>query len=462
MKNILLTFILLTPIVLSSEETVSIKKMTIKDALSGAYNHDQVKAARQEAESTHEQYVQAKAGMLPTINLQGSYSNNKTTNSGDLNSSYKAPQTKTGKSAIVLSQNVYQGGATFGKMDEADATIKKTWSDLQKTEQTTLKDAASAFFDVFAAIENIEVSKANLDFTKRQFDSTLEKQKVGEETITNVKAAEAQYFKAKAEYDASIATLESLKADFLYKTTLQAPNDLVKPNVEDFIPKTLPIAQDVALSNHYAIKSSENNIKIVDAKISQATGSFLPKIDLEARADSNSTNTGGDLSSANGVGRPGTMQSKDWQWSLSASIPIYEAGEKRSQLRQLNKSKSSAYLALQSIRDQVKSAVKSAWIKVSSLKDQVEAYKEVVAASKLAVNGLMEEHKAGSKTLLDVLQEQSKYFSAQKQLVDSEKEYFKSAYDLLFTMGVLNVDNLKLNVAKYDPSKDYEEVRKRF
>ncbi|MBP9753319.1 MAG: TolC family outer membrane protein [Proteobacteria bacterium] len=461
MRSVLLTFVFSVPIFLQSADTVEkVKKMTINDALCGAYNHDKNKAAREETEAGHEQYVQARAGMLPTLGLQGNYSDNKKENSGDLNGSAKGPRTKTKRGSVVLSQNIFEGGKTFAKMDEADATIKKSWSELQKAEQTTLKDAATSYLDIFAATQNIDIAKGNLDFSKQQFESTSEKQKVGEETITNVKAAEAQYFKGKAEYEASIAQLQSLKTDFKYKTNLEAPNSIEKPNINDVLPKTLDIAQDIALSNHYAIKSAENEISIVDAKITQVSGSFLPKIDLEARGDSSSTNTAGDLSPT--AATPGTIQSKDWQLTLSASIPIYEAGANRSQLRQVYKKKSSAQIGLQTTREQLKAAVKAAWIKVKSLEEQVDAYRQVVAASKMAVNGLMEEHKAGSKTILDVLQEQTKSFNAQKQYVESEKEYFKSVYELLFTMGILNVSKLKLNVTEYDPSKDYAEVRKRF
>ncbi len=109
MRSVLLTFVFSVPIFLQSADTVEkVKKMTINDALCGAYNHDKNKAAREETEAGHEQYVQARAGMLPTLGLQGNYSDNKKENSGDLNGSAKGPRTKTKRGSVVLSQNIYQ------------------------------------------------------------------------------------------------------------------------------------------------------------------------------------------------------------------------------------------------------------------------------------------------------------------------------------------------------------------
>jgi outer membrane protein len=435
-----------------------VKLMTLYDALTGAYTHDLNQAAREQVHAEHERLVQAKADFLPTLSLQGQYQDDNSKNSGVNGST--SPNTRNESASLVFNQNLSNGGASFCKLDEANARIKKSWMDtLQKTEQSVFKDAANSFFDVLSAIKAIKVAKANLDFLQKQFESMNEKHKVGEETITNVKAAEAGYYKGKADYDASIANLESLKADFKFKTTLNSPNDFEKPVLASFMPTTIDIAIDIALMNHYAIKSAQCDVDVATAQAGQAKGGLLPKIDFQAKGSKQKQDRWGDLGI---MGQPGVSNTNDFQFTVTASVPIYEAGAVRSQIRQAYKQKTAAEISLQNVKRQITSAVKSAWINLKSLESQVSALEKVVSASKLAVDGLTEEQKAGTKTILDVLQEQNKYFNYQKQLIDAERDYLKGCVTLLFTMGVFNHEKLSLKVITYDPSKDLEDAKGRF
>ncbi|CAO5674559.1 MAG: Outer membrane efflux protein BepC [Holosporales bacterium] len=448
MKTLFIAFLLSLP-VLANPDTM-VKKMTIQDALKASYHTDKNKAARDGVRSTHEKYVQARADFLPQAKAKTSYTKSKTK---DANTGVDNGVNQSRSMGASIEQNIFQGGATVAKIKGADAEIKKAWEELEKTEQESYQEAAQAYLDLIMYKQLIDVAAGNLKFVKKAYEDAEQKHKAGEETITMVEAAKAEYFKGEANFESSKNDLESKKADFLYKTTLTAPNDLKDPDVEAMLPKTLEAAQGVG-ENHYGLKSIKAQMDGAQAKADEATGGLLPKVDLS-------------LSANRSIGKQSafmpTADQTNTSLTLSAEMPLYEGGAIRSQIRQAAQSKSQARLSFENLKIQIRSNITQAWIAVNNLRSTVNAYKKVVAASQLAVNSLVEEQKAGSKTLLEVLEQQRKLVENQRQLIDAQNKFQKACFGLLSAMGTLNAKGMNIQVDnQFNRESEYEQTKRNF
>ena len=69
-----------------------------------------------------------------------------------------------------------------------------------------------------------------------------------------------------------------------------------------------------------------------------------------------------------------------------------------------------------------------------------------------------EEFLAGNKTTLDVLTAEQDLFSAQVDLVKAEQAVILNSYQLLATIGRLDVETLGLKVNVYNPSAEYKDM----
>lgn len=458
-KTILFSFTIFTSVI-SAEPSF----FTIKEAFIAGYKNKKMKSSLESTKASHEKYVQARSGFLPKVTLNASHSRNKQikTNDGStaLQKGFNDSFAKQG--GATLTQNIFNSGGTLAAVRGAKAQIQKAWFDFEKTEQENFKDIAEVFLSIIAAKRKVEIAEGNIEFLKKQYETAFEKHKVGEETMTNVSASEADLYKGKAEYETAKGTLQSLKEQFKQITLIEAPEKFLSPNATEILPLDSKKQSADFLEDHYAIKSIKAGIDASQAEADQVSSGLLPKVDFSLSADRNETNEKN--SAFNNASGRGREYSTNFAAKTEISMPLYEGGEVRSKRREALKNITAARVSLENTKAELETNITNAWIKVRSLESKHKAMLEVVKASKRALDSVSEEQKAGSKTLLDVLEQQQKYFEAQKQLVETEQEYLKSCYDLRATMGILNAKALKLSVEMNDKDleSDYAGMRKQF
>jgi len=85
-----------------------------------------------------------------------------------------------------------------------------------------------------------------------------------------------------------------------------------------------------------------------------------------------------------------------------------------------------------------------------------EANRQQVKASEIAFEGVQQELEVGSRTTLDVLDQQQELLNARVSLVRSERDEIVAGYTLLASVGKLTAQELQLPVQVYDPKGNYE------
>src|SRR5690606_37424430 len=110
-------------------------------------------------------------------------------------------------------------------------------------------------------------------------------------------------------------------------------------------------------------------------------------------------------------------------------------------------------------RDQVRAAVASAWTQYEAAQRSIQANRQIVAAARLALEGVMAERDVGQRTTLDVLNAQADVIDAQVALAAAERDGVVASFAIASATGRLSAAQLGLKVRLHDPREHYHAVR---
>ena len=141
------------------------------------------------------------------------------------------------------------------------------------------------------------------------------------------------------------------------------------------------------------------------------------------------------------------------------NIPIYDGGEIRARVRQAKHTQVSRLQEIEQARTETQANVTTAWSRLMAARAQLKSDKVQVEANSMALEGVREEEKVGQRTLLDVLNAEQEYLSAQIDLVTTRHELVVASYQVLAQTGSLSAEVLELGSDVYDPEAHYVEAR---
>ena len=222
--------------------------LTVRDALVAAYkNNKELLVTRQSVIAKHESIVQAKGGFRPTVkaSLTDTYSDGM--NKTDATSVHQYSRGKNRSATVVASQNLFKGGSDWASVSKTEHDILNFWAQLKDKEQEIFLNVIKAYLSLYAKFATVEVYKANLAFTKHQFESASTKRRVGEETVTQESLAEAKYREAESRLATGLSDLEAARAVFEQLTGLVAPESVERPKEPVEVPPSAELLQEIAL-----------------------------------------------------------------------------------------------------------------------------------------------------------------------------------------------------------------------
>jgi outer membrane protein len=175
-------------------------------------------------------------------------------------------------------------------------------------------------------------------------------------------------------------------------------------------------------------------------------GQLLPQVSLSGSLDSSSSSgaVNGETSSA--------------AISTQISVPIYEGGAVRAQIRQAKEGRQAKLQNIEQARIQARSDVMTAWAALEASRAQLIANQTQVESARIALEGVRAELQVGQRTEIDVLNAQSTLNNAQLQLVTTKRDIVVNSYTVLQTMGRLSVEAIGVNVPVYDVQRHYEDT----
>ena len=409
---------------------------TFTAALKKAYDtNPELNAERESLNISEQELKVSRSSYLPTVTLEGTKSQedtDKLTNQSGGNASID--DVDPSSQSITITQTLVDFGRG-AELAKSKIGIELAKAKLKKKEQDILYKAVDAYTGLISAKEKYEINVSNVNLLDRQVETDRIRLERGRVTLSDVAQSESSLAEAQAKliqaendlltsrlnYDNVIGQLFSI--DNLDKNSITTP----------ILPTQLRDAIDT---------SKKNNPDLIIAQLEYEQSK---KDTISSRSDLAPTaKLSFDRSKTNDLSSTYDERDKD---ILKATVtwPFYSGGKNYANL---NKSKSlelQKSLLLNNMTKKIQTNVASAWSNYQSNQSLLNSVRAQVDAAEIANEGIVAEYNSGSdRTTLEVIQSNSLLLNAQISLVDSEKNYILSQFNLLKSIGLLNNDYLKI------------------
>lgn len=417
---------------------------SLNEALVKAYQtNPQLASERANLRATDEEVAQAIAQWRPRISISADYTNFKTESKTDPLVTSLEAKTRSWGADIIASQTVFAGGRILAQRRQADAQVRAGRARLHATEQGIFLDTVSSYMNVVRDESVLKLNQTNVELLKKQLEAAQARFEVGEITRTDVAQAEARLSAGLSSLTAAEAALKASRL-FYERTVGEAPGTLDAKPALPTLPASEDEARQVANKINPSLVAAREAEEGARAGIDFAVGQMLPTVTVEA-----SYGRSGQERGLETIG-------DETRVTARATVPIYQGGAEWSGIRQAKELNNKARLDVEDARRATDEGVSNAWESYRAAAAQSEANRQQVKAAEIAFEGVQQELEVGSRTTLDVLNQQQELLNARVALVRSERDEVVASYGLLAAVGKLTAQELQLPVQVYDPTGNYD------
>jgi outer membrane protein len=426
---------------------------TLSDAIRLAYqSNPALRAQRAQLRQTDEDYVQARAGLGPQVNVQaqGAYHNSRVDQpaspfggAGVLD--YHAG---TGSADLSIVQPLYTSGAARAQVQGAAATVLSGREDLRQAEAQLLHDVITAYVDVRRDRETLKVLQDGVEALTRDFEEIRAKGAAGQLTKTDVAESEARLLAARAQLDLAQGRLNVSVAEYV-DVIGQSPGELEPEPDLPGLPKTVDAAFDAAERNNAQLLSAVQAERAAREQVDQAKAATGPTVALKLDANL-------------GPEEPYLVHPYDKDLSVSAiyNQPLFTSGMNSSRIRQALERDNQAQLNVETRRRGVVQQVARAWSALVSTDRALDIQQKQVDVEQAAVAGNRIEQRVGTRSTFELMNAEFELTDSRLQLLQNRHDAYIARAELLAAMGLLETRFLSPGAQLYDPKAPLERVER--
>ncbi len=417
-------------------------------------NDPQLQAAAYRKDATGENTRQAWSNLLPTISGRATRNwGNATTKIGEVQFPDGSVQPRSKQDSDIdtefysfdLRQSLY-AQSNYENLDIARGQVSQAEATYNIAYQDFLVRVAGGYFSVLTAQDGVIFAEAEEKALQRQFEQAEQRFEVGLTAVTDVHEARASYDNARARAIVSRNNLADTKEALVELTgqyfddydPLQEVLPLVKP-----LPESAEEWVDIAMQYNPTVIFAHMGVEIADANIRLQRSGHYPTLDLVGSLN-RFTNNKRAFTSLTGENFATTeIGSDDNQIGLQLSVPLYQGGLITSRTRQAR------YLlnAVNEDLDQRQRAVvrntKNSYRAVIAGIEQVGAFGQAMISAESALEATQAGFEVGTRTIVDVLIAQQRYFQAQRDNSLARHTYIVDHLRLKAAAGVLAQEDLQ-------------------
>ena len=427
-------FLLNTLLILFFFNTVSAEnhlKFFIDSALK---NNLKLNAERKNQKSIKENINISRSEFLPSISLSGDQSSLESTNrTNQSGSNLSDTNLSTETTTVSVDQKIFQGFKGYNSLKKSELEVKKSDFKLKQTEQQTILDSASAFFDLIFKTKNQEFNLSNVNLFERQVESDSARLQKGEITLTDLAQSESSLAGANANLIKAKTELLASKTNFERIIRKKTPNSI---NINERVEIDLPSTLNEAIEN-----AKLNNADLIIAKLEYQIAEKDLNIEKAKLSPSASIN----YSKSENKGFSSTIDQVD-QETVKATItwPIIKGGENISSIKKSSLKKQRFLLLSEDAENRVVTETTNVWSKYQSSESVLIATEAQLKAAEIANEGITLEYDSGNtRTTLEVIQSRSLLLDARIAFAKAQRDFMISKFELAFQLGTLSLNSIK-------------------
>ena len=401
-------------------------------------NDPQIRAAEAAYQAALEATPQARASLLPQVNLSGQVTDQEqdvsnVDGTGFLqNTTYESDVTGW---TLSLNQSIYNH-QFWVQLSQAGDTVAQADAELAAARQDLFIRTAVAYFTVLAAEDNLKFAQAEKEAIARQLEQTQRRFEVGLIAITDVKESQAQYDLAVASEIEAINLLDNARESLQVLTGQYLENldplgerlELAKPT-----PMDIDAWEERALEQNLTLQGVRFATERARREIARQRGGHYPTFDLVATYGETSTDGG----------RFGTNDSQDTVIGVQANLPIFSGGRTSSLTSQARSLFQQAQENLEQQRREVSRLTRASYLNVLSDISRVKALEQALISTRTAAEATQAGFEVGTRTSVDVLLALRETYRAERDYAGARYTYIQNTLRLKQAAGSLSREDLE-------------------
>ena len=413
----------------------------------------QLSAAESSREATREGAVQARAAMLPQINGEASYTKSRSDSEsidatpdgsgGVVFGPSNGNSDTTSRNLTVNARQMLYDRANFSRLKAQNALSQASDFQLESAGDTLITRTSAAYFNVLVQLETLAAAEAAETALKKQFDFASKRLEVGLAPITDVHEARAHFDSARAN---TILARNAVEDGYqaLVEITGQPVRNL-QGLPANFQPE-LPSAQGgdgwvkAAIDNNPALRAKQLQVESTEANVETARAGHWPSLYLNGSYGDR--NISGDRTS-NDFTFPADNSSRGPSLGIVLSVPIFSGGAVQSGVRQALARRDVAGDELEQQQRALVRNTRNAYQALVAGVSEVEARRLALFSAQAAYDASQVGLEVGTRTVLDVLNNQRSLFTAQQAYAQARYNFLQNRLLLEQQAGMLDVTDVQ-------------------
>ncbi|MGE4123997.1 MAG: TolC family outer membrane protein [Pusillimonas sp.] len=412
--------------------------LTLSQAWQAALQNDPTyKAAISEREAGQTNRAQGLAGLLPQVNA----SYGRTRIRGDLetqdirgNDVSEDLRYMSGVKEIRATQPVFNW-TRIAEYRQGQARADYSLAVFDTKAKDTSVRLLNRYFQTLLSFEQLKLSQSKLDANEKQVVAAQRRFDGGEGTVTDV-------YEAKSRRDLSRAdVIQAEDALVVARRELQemlgsSPVELTTLSA-DFKPRPLQPATQaewlaMAMAANGEVRAGAEGVRITSQEIDRAFGGHLPTVDLVASRRDVSNET---ISTRN-------QDSDTTSVGIQVNLPVFSGGLTSAQVTQARHNRDRASEELAATRERIAVEVTRQYQAVVSGAQRIGALEVAVASNKAALLAVEKSFEAGTRSIIDILDSQDRFYRSQLDLAQARLEYVLARLTLSGVANTLDASTI--------------------
>ncbi len=397
-------------------------------------NNLKLNAERENNKSIKQNVNISRSEFLPSLSISADQTSSQSFNRTDQTGSNLPDANNDNESkSISVDQKIFQGFKGYNSLKKSELESKQADFKLKQTEQQTILDTASAYFDLIFKTKNEKFNLANIDLFERQVESDNARVQKGEITLTDLAQSESSLAGANANLIKAKTELLASKTNFERVTREKITNtENLNERIDIELPKTIKDALEITKLNNLDLLIAELDYKIAERELNIEKSKLSPSASINYSKSENN-----DFSSS--------IDKVDEE-SVKATItwPIIKGGKNISSIKRSSLNRQKTSLLLQDTKTKVVAETTNAWSEFQSSESVLIATEAQLKAAEIANEGITLEYDSGNtRTTLDVIQSRSLLLDARIAYAKAERDFTISKFALAFQIGSLTLNSIK-------------------
>ncbi len=423
-RNLLLANLI---VALLASFTVPAAAETLTQAVARAVaRFPEIQGSLSRREAIDAQVGQARAELLPSVNVAVGEGREKSNNAGTRQFFGDDPTLTRREADIVVSQLLFDGGVATGQVSRFGARAKAAGFEVTNTAQSVALRAGQAFIEVRRLREQLRIAHENVALHERSLGDVTMLANSGRGHRADAVQAEARLALARSEVEQQGGQLRQAEATYRYLIGV-APGQLDMPEqLGSALPKQLGQGLDQALAAHPAILAAKLEFDAAQYDRDSARARrAAPRVTLDAGTSRNR-----DLD--------GVLGSNDDNYvMLRLRYNLFRGFGDDARVRETQARIAEAIAGIERARVEVERDVRRAWEGLASDRARLPQLDRYARASAEVAEAYRAQFQLGQRSLLDVLNAENERFRALDGFIAGGAAVTAGEIGLLASLGRL-------------------------